>query len=51
MIFRFVAHERVLDYLMVGWHIATVDLGHHSQYSVLLQWLCPCQMVEPLTGV
>jgi len=46
--FRYVVHERVLDYLMCGWHIARVDIGHHSYYSVLLQWLCPCKPVEPL---
>lgn len=48
MIFRFVAHERVIDYLMCGWHIAGFDLGHHSEYSVLMQWLCSCKMVEPI---
>lgn len=50
LIFRFVRHERVLDYLMCGWHIAQVDLGHHSEWAVLMQWLCECPMVEPKHG-
>lgn len=49
MIFRFVVHERVLDYLMCGWHIAQPDLGPpHGGWSVLMQWLCPCKMVESI---
>ncbi len=48
MIFRYVTHDRVLDYLMCGWHIAVVDLGHHSFYGVLMQWMCQCPMIEPL---
>jgi len=47
MTFRFVPHERVLDYLKIGWHIASADLGHHARYSVLMQWMCGCRMVEP----
>ena len=49
MIFRYVTHDRVLDYLMCGWHIATVDIGHHGFYGVLMQWTCNCKMVEPKT--
>lgn len=45
--FRFVRHERVIMYLQLGWHIAQADLGHHSQWAILMQWLCPCRMVEP----
>ena len=49
MIFRIVTHERVLDYLMCGWHIAVADLGlPHNNWSVLMQWLCPCNPVEPI---
>ena len=49
MIFRYVVHTRVLDYLMCGWHIAIPDLGPpHNQYSVGMSWLCNCKMVEPL---
>ncbi len=45
--FRFVPHHRVRDYLELGWNVATVDLGHHGEYSVLLQWLCACPLIEP----
>ena len=48
MIFRIVTHERVLDYLMCGWHIAEADLGPYMQWAVILQWLCPCNPVEPI---
>lgn len=48
MMFRFVVHEHVLDYLMCGWHIAQPDLGPpHGDWSVLMAWLCDCKMVEP----
>ena len=47
MMYRFVLHERGIDYLNCGWHIAEVDIGYHAQWSVLMQWLCPCKMVEP----
>lgn len=47
-VYRFVVHEHVLDYLNCGWHIAVADLGPpHNNWSVLMQWLCPCEMVEP----
>lgn len=46
-IFRYVRHHDVEDYLRLGWHIAQVDLAHHSHYSVLLVWMCRCPMVEP----
>lgn len=45
--FRLVRHEHVTDYLRCGWHIAQHDLLHHSYYSVLLEWLCDCNIVEP----
>jgi hypothetical protein len=51
MIFRYVPHERVLDYLLIGWHIGVSDLGHHSNYAVLLRWLCTCKPVEPHYGL
>lgn len=47
MIFRYVVHEKVIAYMQCGWHLAQADLGHHSRYSVLMQWLCKCPMVEP----
>ena len=43
MIFRYVVHEKVHDYLACGWHIASV-LGQHS---CLMQWMCGCKCVEP----
>ena len=47
MIFRYVQHQFVLDYLRCGWHIASADLGYHAQFAVLMQWLCDCRCVEP----
>ena len=47
--FRWVVHERVLPYLMCGWHIMIPDLGYpHNQYAVGMCWLCKCRMTEPL---
>lgn len=45
MIFRYVNHHRVGDYLQCGWHIASVEISPHS---ILMQWLCGCECVEPL---
>jgi hypothetical protein len=51
-IFRYATHERVLDYLLLGWHIACADLGPpHGQYAVLLEWLCACPRAEPRVSV
>ena len=44
VIFRFAPHHLVQDYLDTGWHLANVDLDHHGEYSVLLQWLCDCPL-------
>ena len=47
MIFRYVIHERVSEYLNLGW-IVCADLGPvHGQWSVLMRWLCECPYVEP----
>jgi hypothetical protein len=43
-----VTHARVLDYLLLGWNIATPDLGHHSSWAVLMNWLCACKPPEPV---
>jgi hypothetical protein len=48
MIYRYVRHERVLDYLMCGWHILVPDLAHHGEWSVIMAWLCNCKIAEPL---
>lgn len=45
--FRYVIHERVRDYLDIGWHIAAVSMGHHGYYGVMMAWLCNCKLVEP----
>jgi hypothetical protein len=37
MIFRYVQHQFVLDYLRCGWHIASADLGYHAQFAVLMR--------------
>lgn len=47
MIYRYVVHERVVEYLKLGWWIACADLGPHGYYSVLMNWPCSCKMVEP----
>jgi hypothetical protein len=46
--FRFVIHDRVLDYARLGWTIEdTMEDCHHGQYSILMEWLCNCPLVEP----
>jgi hypothetical protein len=47
-VFRYVTHERVHDYMLVGWAWAA-DLGdYHGQYSCLMVWPCKCPPVEPM---
>ena len=45
--YRYVPHHRVHDFLVLGWVVACTDLGHHSYYAVLMEWLCGCKRVEP----
>src|SRR3954470_14018326 len=46
--FRFVVHHRVLDYARLGWIIeATMEDCHQGEYSILMEWLCDCSVVEP----
>jgi hypothetical protein len=46
-VFRYVLIERIADYQRLGWTVAA-DLGPvHGQWSVLMEWLCACRMVEP----
>ena len=46
--FRFVVHHRVLDYARLGWIIEdTMEDCHHGRYSILMEWLCDCPLVEP----
>lgn len=49
MIYQLVSHDRVLNYLLCGWHIVQPDLGaYHSQFGVLMAWLCKCKTVWPI---
>jgi hypothetical protein len=44
---RYVRHERVMDYMRLGWMWAA-DLGdYHSEWSCLMCWPCSCKCVEP----
>jgi len=45
--FRYVPHFRVGDFLKAGWHATGSDLGHHNEYSILMEWLCDCKINEP----
>jgi hypothetical protein len=48
MIYRYVGHDRVLDYFRCGWMWAA-DLGeYHSDFACLMYWPCQCRCVEPL---
>jgi hypothetical protein len=47
MIFRYVVHERVEEYMKLGWWIVQTNMQHHGYYSVLMNWPCNCKMVEP----
>jgi hypothetical protein len=49
-VFRYVRHPDVIDYLRLGWHIAEADLGRHSEWAILMEWLCQCNMVEPCSS-
>lgn len=45
--FRMVLHERIPEYLALGW-LVVADLGPiHGEWSMMMQWLCDCPMVEP----
>ena len=47
MTFRYVRHELVPDYELLGW-LWMADLGdYHGQYSCLMAWPCACPCVEP----
>jgi len=50
MIFRYVPLHLVEDYCRVGWLPTTALFGtHHSDYAVLMQWLCDCMPI-PMPG-
>jgi hypothetical protein len=46
-LFRYVTHDRVRDYELVGWLWVDELPAPHSRYGVLMQWLCGCSYVEP----
>ena len=48
MIFRYVLHERINDYLQLGWKLADDLQGTpHGNYSVLMQWDKEGEPIEP----
>lgn len=49
MIFRFVPHRLADDYCRLGWQPTPALAGTtHGEWSVLMQWLCGCDAIEPI---
>jgi hypothetical protein len=47
---RWVSHDCVPDYLLVGWMaLPTLEGTGHGQWAAHCIWLCDCRMVEPRT--
>ena len=47
---RWVIHERVPAYLLLGWiALPSLEGTHHGRWSVHCVWLCGCACVEPLS--
>lgn len=45
--FRYIPHDLIPDYLLLGWMIVA-DLGPiHGCYSVLGEWRCACPEAIP----
>jgi hypothetical protein len=45
---RFVVHHRAVDYARLGWTIEnTIEGCHQGEYSILMESLCDCPVVEP----
>jgi hypothetical protein len=43
--FHFVRHSEALDWLRLGWLARpTLERTHHGEYSVMMEWLCDCEM-------
>jgi hypothetical protein len=42
--FRYVRLEDVLTRLAQGWMVDGVCPGHHGVWSVLMVWLCDCEV-------
>jgi hypothetical protein len=48
-IVRYVIHERVEDYLRLGWMFVATLGPTHGEWSILMGWPCQCEMAEPRT--
>jgi hypothetical protein len=45
---RWVVHDRVPEYLMLGWMaLPTLEGTGHGIYSAHCVWLCDCTPIEP----
>ena len=46
---RWVQHDRVADYLRLGWlALPTLESTWHGVYAAHCVWLCGCPLVEPI---
>ena len=47
--YRYVPYDRVVDYLDIGWMVASCrEHAHMDVYRVILCWPCECRLVEPV---
>jgi hypothetical protein len=48
-IIHYVPRWQALDWLRLGWIILRprVQMPHHDQYVVHMEWLCDCKMRRP----
>jgi len=45
---RWIIHDRVPSYLLLGWMaLPSLEGTHHGQWSTHCIWLCGCACVEP----
>ena len=46
--FRYVTFHNADDYLRLGWVPRFGLRGtHHGHWSILMEWICACECVEP----
>lgn len=45
--FKYVAFERVHDYMRLGWVISGEAYPPHNHYAVVMVWLCGCPVAMP----
>ena len=46
--FHYALIAEVNDWLALGWFPhASLAGNHHGNWSVLVEWICPCKMVRP----